>query len=473
MQRRQLLKLGGVFAGLGLAANGFSAPENTTLKVTSESSFLNGLNQAEIEQLKNASWAEIRQLFQFAHSQLNPGPIPLNAANLCPSFTHVNHKLFEYSQLLDNDVSFINRRDFVLDKVELARTKMAKLLGIDNSDDIAFVRNTSEANATIINGLKLKSQDEVIIWDQNHATNNRSWGYRSEQQPFNCKLVILPELNLSEEGIIKSFTQKLTSNTRVVSFSHLSNLSGLTIPAKKLCAAIHQYNPDIFIHIDGAQSLGCLDLNLSDIDCDSFSSSCHKWLMGPRGTGILYVKEKWAKKITPNILAYDFTFDYPEESLAQNAKRFECLGQRDTAAYGAISDAIDLHLAIGPKRIENRIQALTQYTIHAYKKANISLASIAQPDMMQGVVVVDLGNQWAAYGAFLALANEGMASAFVHGYDICCDRINIENETEHPVYLRICPHIYNSEADIDKAVAIVKRVKESKLEIIKEAIKFL
>ena len=383
-----------------------------------------------------------------------------------------------YAQALSADVSFLNRRSFVTDKVQEARIKCANMLGLSNSDQLAFVRNTSEANAVIVNGLDLNSSDEVLLWDQNHATNYQSWHYRHTQPnqlkpKFQCRTFSVPQDIASVDLAVDSFLQKITKNTRVVSFSHLSNISGLRLPAREICAAIHAKNPDIFIHLDGAQSWGSMAVDLDEIGCDSFSASGHKWLCGPRGSGILMVNNKWASRIKPLINAYDFYYDYPEDKLPDNALRFENTGQRDTAMYGALGDTVDIHESIGLNRIEERIQNLTAYGLNAFDQAGIQTITPTEKQFGHGVLVADVGGKWKSYAAFLALHNAGIAAAFTHGNTVHCSANGLKKDDTTNVYLRICPHIYNTTDDLDAAIAIAKRIKNSNFEIVKEIVRFL
>lgn len=109
--------------------------------------------------------------------------IPMNSANLSPVLRPVEQKISQYSRTLGADVSFIARQNFVNDKVEAARNKVAKMLGVSAPEDIEFVRNTSEANSIINSGFDLAADDEVLCWDQNHPTNRQSWRYRQQRLP--------------------------------------------------------------------------------------------------------------------------------------------------------------------------------------------------------------------------------------------------------------------------------------------------
>lgn len=412
-------------------------------------------------------WQSVRRQFHFS------GQAPLNAANLCPAFSDVLETHRSLASRLSADPGFLNRRDVVHNELDQARRACARLLGVKHREELAFVRNTSEANAVVINGLDLAASDEVLLWRENHSTNYRSWHYRHQRYPFRVRSLALQLAERSDTEIVKQFTAALSENTRVVSFSHVSNISGARLPAAAICKAVHAYNPDIFVHIDGAQSWGSMAVNLDEIGCDSYSSSAHKWLCGPRGTGVLFVRNAWAQRLHPLILGYDFEFDYPLTSLPDNAQRFECLGQRDTAAVAALGVAARKHLDLGAARIEARVAELTSYTRQALERAGIAVRSPAGAGRSHGVVVADLGGSHKSYGAFLALHNAGIASAYVEGNTVHCSPQGLPEQSDSDVLLRLCPHIYNNTADIDAAVEIAARIHSSNFEIIKEVVRFL
>lgn len=402
------------------------------------------------------------------------GMVPLNAANLCPALQPVFNAQMEYARALNEDVSLVHRSGFVKDRVVYAREKVAEMLGVSEAESIAFVRNTSEANSIVINGISLRQQEEVLAWSENHPTNRHTWLYKQRRQPFVYTEVQVPRDAGSIDEIVEIFVRKLSKRTRVVTFSHISNISGTRIPAKELCQAIRNFKRDIHIHVDGAQSWGSVDVNLEEIDCDSFSSSSHKYFLGPRGTGILYVKQSRVEDIIPATLGYDFLLEYPLEELPDHAGRFECLGQRDTAAYAAIGDTVDVRNSLGgDAAIESQIKKLSEHALDGLAEAGVKLKTNRRSELIHGVVIADLGGPVGAYGAFLALHNANIAAAFVNGDKVCCEpRISAINK-DLPAYVRLSPHIYNTEEDVDRAVAIIKRVNESKFEIVKEVVRFL
>src|SRR5215813_7424841 len=243
---------------------------------------------------------------------LRSGKIPFNAANLCPSPRSVAERVAELTRDEDSDVSPGNRTKFAVHLTE-SRKKVADQLRV-SADEIALVRNTSEANTMINNGVPLAAGDEVVLWEQNHPCNNDAWDVRAARHGFTVKRVAVPADARNAGEIVKLFEAALTPKTKVLSITYISNTTGFRLPAKELCALAHQRG--IHCHVDGAQVWGFLNLNLKDIGCDSFGASAHKWFMGPKEVGVLYVRRERIAHIWPNIVSVGWNQDAFDATVA-------------------------------------------------------------------------------------------------------------------------------------------------------------
>jgi len=283
------------------------------------------------------------------HFPIRKGLIMMNAANLCPSPFVVQQLVFKHMQEVDADPSFPNRAKFD-DLREDARAAVAGYLGAD-PDEIAITRNTTEGNSTVISGLTFKKGDEVVIWDENHPTANIAWDVRAERLGFTVKKVTTPPQPESAAELLDSFRTALTDRTKVLAFSHLSNLTGVTLPAKELCRMARERG--ILTLVDGAQTFGSFALDLHDMGCDFFTGSAHKCLCGPKEVGILYVRKERIGGLWPLTVGVGW-----EEASKRGARKFETLGQREDGRVAALGKAIEFHNAIGKKRIESRARSL-------------------------------------------------------------------------------------------------------------------
>lgn len=375
-------------------------------------------------------WDLVRHQFIFPETA-----IPMNSANLCPSFQAVADKVAELTRLVDYDVSLNNRAQFN-DRLASSRAKVAAQIGAD-PDEIALVRNTSEANSVITNGLDFKPGDEVVLWEQNHVTNNEAWDIRAKRFDLKIVRVAVPRVPESADQVVELFAKACTDRTKVLSFTECSNVSGLKLPAKKLAAMAR--GRGIHCHVDGAQSWGASVLDLHDMGCDTFSASAHKWFMGPKEVGILYVRKGLAPAIWPNTIGY--TGEIKVELNLANAKKFETLGQRDDAAIAAIADTADIHAQIGPQRVEARIRELASQLKQGLKKLGATLVTPEDPAMSSGVVIIEVPKDNQKTVVDTLYAKYGIAASSSGG-------------------LRLCPHIYNTQAHIDRALEGVASMRD-------------
>ncbi|HEY7700286.1 MAG TPA: aminotransferase class V-fold PLP-dependent enzyme, partial [Vicinamibacteria bacterium] len=179
-----------------------------------------------------AYWGLVRAQFSFTEEK-----VPMNAANLCPSPRSVSERVAELTADIDRDCSFNNRAKFD-DLLESSRAKVAGMLGV-SPEEIALVRNTSEANNTVNNGLDLDSGDEVVLWEQNHPTNNVAWDVRAKRYGLSVVRVSTPKEPKSAKDLVDPFVQAFSPRTRVLALTHVSNLTGVRLPARELVEAAH------------------------------------------------------------------------------------------------------------------------------------------------------------------------------------------------------------------------------------------
>ena len=368
-------------------------------------------------------WDMVRAQFSFTE-----GAVPMNAANLCPSFRAVAENVSLLTADIDRDCSFNNRGKFG-GLLEQARARVAAQLNV-SADEIALVRNTSEANNIINGGAPLAAGDEALIWDQNHPTNNVAWEVRAARYGLRVRKVQVPEKPASAQELIDAFVNEFRDNTRVLSITHVSNVSGIKLPVRELTRAARERG--IHVHLDGAQTWGAMALDLRALDVDSYTASAHKWYMGPKEVGLLYVKESRIGEIWPSIVAPGWG-NGPETSLV-GARKFESLGQRDDAALAGLGVAAGIHDMIGPERIEQRVVQLAQRLKQGIVDAGHELLTPMNPEFSHGVCITKLDPTQRG-GVVDRLYHEyGIAGAATGG-------------------IRLCPTVYNTLGHIDRAVA--------------------
>lgn len=376
-----------------------------------------------------AFWHQVKAQFP-----IRPGLTMMNSANLCPTHYPVLESLFGLTRDLDGDVSFQNRDKFAGTKNE-ARSRLAGYVGAQ-SDEIAITRNTTEANNIVINGLDLAAGDEILVWGENHESNLMAWEVRARRSGFSVNRVETPPEPLSAEVLRDRFLGMLTPRTRVLAVSHVSNISGIGLPMKSLCEECRDRN--ILTLVDGAQTLGALDLDLHDMGCDFFTGSLHKWPMGPKETGLLYVRSGSEDRVWPSVVGVGY-----DTAEGKGALKLETLGQRDDPAMAAIVPAMDFLESIGKERIETRIRAIVTRLRRGIEAIpGVSVLTPPDPAINAGILIFSLPGVTGS-DAFEALYRD---------HDIGSARAGLVDG------VRLSPHVYNTLADADRVLDALKAI---------------
>ncbi|SDJ99400.1 Selenocysteine lyase/Cysteine desulfurase [Catalinimonas alkaloidigena] len=366
-------------------------------------------------------WRLVKQQFMIPEALLM-----VNAANLCPSPYVVTEQVVNAYQNLEKDVSFHYRATFATQRAE-ALQQLADFLGV-HADEIGITRNTTESNNIVVNSLDLKKGDEVVIWEQNHPTNGLAWQERAKRLGFTVKTVAMPAQPTSAAELIAPFAEAITRKTRLIAFSHISNASGIALPAKALCQLANERG--VLSMVDGAQSLGMVDLDLRAMGCDFYTGSTHKWLMGPLENGILYVKKEHLDRLWPLIIGAGW-----HQNSTTVDEKFCVLGQRNETTAAALSATLAFHTTLGKAQIEARTKALNAYLKQQLRERipSVTFVTPLSPDLSAGVTIVNLAGQEPRALVDRLYKTHGIACAPTGG-------------------LRFSPHIYNTMADLDRIV---------------------
>lgn len=372
-------------------------------------------------------WETVRSQFL-----IPPELTVLNAANLCPSPGPVLKTVYDYTKRLDSEPVPSYRAE-MREVKELTRKQLAEYLRV-TPEEILITRNTSESNNWVSNGLDLGSDDEVVIFSDNHPSNNEAWKERSKRFGFTVKEV--PPLNPHPgfDYYLEAFEKAMTPRTRVLSFTHLSNTVGDLFPAKELCGMARKRG--ILTLIDGAQSFGLLDVDLSDIQPDFYTGSAHKWPCGPKETGVLFVNGSVHDKFWPSV----YSAYKGSDGLA---KTHEGLGQRDTPALYAFGQQIEFLRKIGQEKIEERSGDLATEIIEELQKTKGVYIYTPDERALRSAVVTFRPANLEPAKVVKALEEDGIVAANLGG--------------ENWAGVRFSPHFYNSNSDVERAIGAIRR----------------
>jgi len=225
------------------------------------------------------------------------------------------------------------------------RDPMAKFIGC-NRDEIALLRNATEANSYIANGVDLKAGDEVLITDQEHPGGEHPWNLRAKRYGIMVRKITLPKPVPNAAAVLNLFNDAITPRTKVIFFSHITTVTGVVLPAKEICALAR--SKGILSAVDGAHVPGMMKLDVHDLGCDMYSASPHKWLQETKGTGFLYVRDAVIDRVWNTIA----TEGWDDSKI--RAERFQRIGSSNVPTLCGLRAAIELANQIGMERIEKR-----------------------------------------------------------------------------------------------------------------------
>lgn len=383
--------------------------------------FVRGAVAAEADD--EALFRLVRREFPFGEDR-----VPMNAANLCPSPRAVADAVSELTRDIDRDCSFQNRGKFAGMR-EAAREAVAAMLGA-SPDEIALTRNTSESNNIVNAGLPLGAGDEVVLWDQNHPTNNVAWEVRAARHGFRVRRVGIPKAPAGPDDLVEPFVSAFGPATRVVALTQVSNVSGIHLPVRRIADAARERG--IQVHVDGAQSFGGVAVDVREIGADTFTSSSHKWFCGPKECGVLFVREERIPALWPSEVAPGWGDDADPDPTG--ARKFESMGQRDDACLAAMETTAAFHGEIGSGRIETRMTALARRLKEGAAALGLPLVTPMEDAMSAGVVIVEVPAENRREVFSRMYEEHGIAGSTSGGF-------------------RLSPHLYNTEEHLERALA--------------------
>ena len=241
---------------------------------------------------------------------------------------------------------------------EEVRRKAAAFVGAD-PEEIALLRNTTEAMSFIAGGLELSAGDEVLLTFHEHPGGLEPWRLKAKRHGVVLKELRFPIPTPDPAAILNLFADAITPRTRVISVSHFTYQTGSGVPAKELAQLAR--SKGILSVVDGAHPLGMMKLDLHDLGADFYAMSPHKWLDAPTGTGLLYARRESQERLWPTVVTSAIPYPAGGADWAnpqKGAMRFDRFSQRAWPLVLATGAAIDFQNAIGRERIEARVRGL-------------------------------------------------------------------------------------------------------------------
>ena len=261
------------------------------------------------------------------------------------------------------------------------RDPLAAFVGATR-DEIALVRNATEANNYIANGLEMKAGDEVLMSDQEHPGGEQPWQLRAKRYGIVIKKYEIPVPPKSPADILNRINDAITPRTRIIFTSHISTVTGVVQPVKQIASLAR--SKSILSAFDGAHVVGMMPLNIHDIGCDMYTSSPHKWLQAPKGTGFFYIRPEVQDRVWNTIATEGW--ERPEIK----AERFQRIGSSNLPIIAGLRAAIELANHIGMDHLERRNRQLADRLLAQMTKRGAQSWTSPDPTMRCGIVTVNV-----------------------------------------------------------------------------------
>ncbi len=284
-------------------------------------------------------WAEVARAFTIDRSSVN-----LNNGGGSPSPAVVQEAMSRHLAMANSAPTWHTLSYVAPPLREVVRRRLAAHWGVD-PEELAITRSTTEGLEICQLGIDLTRGDEVIASTQDYPGMIFTFQQRARREGIVLRQVKLPVPAEDPARIVALYEAQITPRTRLLLVTHVINYNGQIMPVREIAAMARKRG--VLVMVDGAHSLAHFDFKISDLDCDFFAASLHKWLFAPHGTGLLYVRRDRIRGLWPLMAA--------PEKLDDNIRKFEQVGLQPAANALAIAEALTFHQAIGGARKEARL----------------------------------------------------------------------------------------------------------------------
>jgi selenocysteine lyase/cysteine desulfurase len=411
------------FAAAGAAA---AFQDNAIERVRAAASGIAGRTPEDVARDEDY-WSEIRGAFSIDRNIVN-----FNNGHVSPAPRPVQDAMKRYLEFSDMGPwhTMINNLE---PQVEAVRRRLAAAAGCD-PEEMAITRNSSESLENAQYGIDLKAGDEVLTTNQDYPRMLTTFRQRERREGIVLKTISFPVPPPSMDDLYQRFERAVTPKTKLILVCHITNRTGQIFPIRRICQMAHSRN--IPVIVDGAHAFSHFPFKISDLDCDYYGVSLHKWTYAPVGTGFLYVRRSRIASTWP-LMAADRRQD-------TDIRKFEEIGTHPAANHNAIAEALVFNQNIGIDRKAERLRYLRdRWATRLAKHQKCKILHSSDPAQSCGI----------GFLAFQGADALKMHDALWKKYSILTAYVPHEEFTG----LRVTPNIYTTLAEVDFFADMVER----------------
>jgi len=334
---------------------------------------------------------------------------------------------------------------------ENTRVSVQKYINAKDKDEIVFTKGATEAINLVANtfGQKyLEDGDEVLITELEHHSNYVPWHFLRKSKNIKIEFA---EINDDGEITLEEIKKKITKKTKIISVTHLSNVTGAILPIKEIVDLAH--SKKIPVLVDGCQGAPHLKLDMQELGCDFYAISGHK-MYGPTGIGVLYAKKKWLEDLPPYQGGGGMISEVKKNSITYGElpNKYEA-GTMATAQVIAFNESIKFLEKIGIENIEKHEKELLDYSLELLAKNN-SVKIVGSPKNKGGVISFTIEGVHP-HDIATILDEDGVAIRAGHH---CCQILH--EKLNLPATARVSFGIYNTKKDIEQLCSSIEKCKK-------------
>ena len=302
-----------------------------------------------------------------------------------------------------------------------------------SADEVAITRNTTESLDLVIGGLDWQAGDEAVMAEQDYGAMLNHFKLVERRYGIVNRLVSVPNHPRDDQELVDLYAAAITDRTRLLMVSHMINITGQVLPVRKIVDMAHARGVEVMV--DGAHAYSHIPFQMSELDCDYYGTSLHKWLSAPLGSGMLYVKKEKIDTVWPLLAERDLE--------PNDMRRLNHIGTHPVHTDLAILNAIEYQNTLGLERKAARLQYLQHYWTS--KLRGVPRVQVNTPSDRQ------------RHGGIGNVGIEGMdpqelASGLMEGHRIYTAAINRPGVQG----VRVTPNVYTTTGELDALVAAVK-----------------
>jgi selenocysteine lyase/cysteine desulfurase len=434
MLRREFLGA----AGLALGATAYASGSSIAAAATPGSSAIEA-----------GDWVALRNLFPLTRDY-----IQLSTFLLASHPKPVSDEIDRHRRGLDENPSDYWHEHFETIDGEVSAAA-ARYMG-GQGRQIALTDSTTMGLGLVYSGLKLRPGDEILQTTHDHYSTDLSLANRAERTGAKVRRISLYEdpATISEDSIVSNLRKGISDKTQVVAVTWVHSSTGVKLPLRAMADAIGEINQkraeedQILFCVDGVHGFGVEDQDVSKLGCDFFIAGTHKWIFGPRGTGVIWGNDRaWQQSVSviPSFSAsYNVWLGLETQDNVPVGEHMTPGGFHSFEHRWALPAAFDLHLQLNKARVQARIHQLNTQTKEGLAKMpHVKLYTPKSSELSSGLVCFDVDG-----------VDAGEVVARMHDKGIIMSSTPYRNS-----YARFAPSLLNNENEIDRALAGIAAMK--------------